>query len=146
MSEQELRGPEYLYDGETYGSFEEFKHKILYKKISKWKGDKLVLDDGTVLEIVCSEQDCCAEVYGSFTNVELDAVITDVLPPSVKRVSTEGDLDDFRDGYNLATLKIFHNQNVIAQANIEADAGRGGYYYSVGSIQIGKVHYEMVSA
>ena len=39
---------------------------------------------------------------------------------------------------------IFHNQNVIAQADMEADAGNGGYYYSVGSIVVGEVHFPIV--
>lgn len=136
----ELRDPQYLDAGETYGSFEEFKEQILYKRIVKWDDDMLTLDDGTVMYIVCSEQDCCSSAGGEFTNVELDAVITDVLPPE--------DVPEEEDDYctNRVTLKIFHNQNVIAQANMKADCGDSGYYYSVGSIQIDKVHYEMVSA
>ena len=136
----EVRDSHYLDAGERYGSFEEFKEQILYKRIAKWDGDTVTLDDGTVMEIVCSEQDCCSMAGGEFTNVELDALITDVLPPEE---SPEEDDDYCR---NRVTLKIFHNQNVIAQAEMNADAGDSGYYYSVGSIQIGKVHYEMVNA
>ena len=44
------------------------------------------------------------------------------------------------------TVTIYHNQNPIAIADCEADAGNGGYYYSVCSLVIKNVHYKVVEA
>lgn len=44
------------------------------------------------------------------------------------------------------TVTIYHNQNPIALAECEADDGNGGYYYSVGSLVIGKIHFPVVEA
>lgn len=44
------------------------------------------------------------------------------------------------------TVTIYHNQNPIALAECEADDGNGGYYYSVGSLVIGKIHFPIVEA
>ncbi|TXX29718.1 hypothetical protein D4M43_23670, partial [Escherichia coli] len=61
-----------------YHALEDLKKKIVFKKIVDWDSDKLVLEDGTEITIECSEQDCCAWAGGSFTDVKLDAVITDI--------------------------------------------------------------------
>ena len=61
-----------------YKTLEEVKKQIVFKKIVSWDKDKLILDDGTVITIECSEQDCCAWAGGTFKDVKLDAVITDV--------------------------------------------------------------------
>jgi hypothetical protein len=44
------------------------------------------------------------------------------------------------------TVTIYHNQNPIALAECEADDGNDGYYYSVGSLVIGKTHFPVVEA
>lgn len=74
-----------------YGSLEELKTLLLYKRIVKWDKDHLELEDGT-------------------------------------------------------KVTIYHNQNPIALAECEADDGNGGYYYSVGSLVIGKIHFPVVEA
>lgn len=61
-----------------YGSAEELKELLLYKRIVKWDKDFLLLEDGTKVTIEESESDCCASAGGEFQNVQLDAVITDV--------------------------------------------------------------------
>ena len=123
-----------------YQNYEELKERLLYRRIVRWDDDSLILDDGTVLKIVESEQDCCAGAYGKFKDVKLDAVITDVSTPVITNVPDE-------DTYiNTAIVTIYHNQNPIAVADCYADAGNGGYYYSVCSFQIDTDLYEIVRA
>ena len=43
-------------------------------------------------------------------------------------------------------IKLFHNQNVIAQNMVGADAGNGGYYYSVASLVIGDFELPILEA
>ena len=62
----------------NYKEFKEIEKQILFKKVTAWTEETLTLDDGTVIEIVESEQDCCASASGYWTNVKLDAVITNV--------------------------------------------------------------------
>ena len=111
-------------------TFKEFKEMILYKRVVEWKGNTIVLDNGISIAIEETDQDCCASADGTFTNVKLDAVITDVTEPKYK--SWE-DSDSFGCG---AVVKMFHNQNLICQAEANADAGNGGYYYSVASFVV----------
>ncbi|HEL2265995.1 TPA: hypothetical protein U1Z40_002417 [Streptococcus suis] len=126
------------YGGIRYGSFEELQERLLYKRIVKWDRDHLELEDGTVVTIELSESDCCAYAGGEFEEVELDAVITDV--KIGKQVETEDDWGV--KSRNVAT--IYHNQNPIALAN--CSAGHNGYYYSVGSLVIDKIHFPVVRA
>lgn len=124
----------------NYGSKEELKEALLYKRIVHGDAEKLILEDGTYVTLECSEQDCCAGAWGEFSDVTLDAVITDVVV---------GDMENIPDDdttVNTVTLKIYHNRNSIATANMTADAGNGGYYYSVGSVVVNSVHYPIVEA
>lgn len=109
------------------------KEKLLYKRIVEWDEDKIILDDGTKVYFETTEQDCCAGGYGSFSNVKLDAVITDVVETENKTYY-DGDTD-----VNEVKIAIYHNQNPIAQAEVYTDAGNGAYYYSVTSMIIGDV-------
>ena len=125
---------------ERYGSLEELKELLLYKRIVKWDKDYLELEDGTKVTIEESESDCCASAGGEFKNVQLDAVITDV------KIG-EPTIFDNGDGTTCEnTVTIYHNQNLIALAECDADDGNGGYYYSVGSLVIGKIHFLVVEA
>ena len=106
----------------------------------KWDKDFLLLEDGTKVTIEMSESDCCASAGGKFKNVTLDAVITDV------KIGEPTKFDN-GDGTTCEnTVTIYHNQNPIALAECEADDGNGGYYYSVGSLVIGKIHFPVVEA
>lgn len=124
----------------NYGNYNDFKERLINKRIVKWDEEELVLEDGTKVNIECSEQDCCAGASGHFKNVELDAMITNVSLPEVKGIPDEDTI------VNEAKVTIFHNRNVVAQAEVVADAGNGGYYYSVGSFVIDDVHYRVVDA
>ena len=126
---------------ERYGSLEELKELLLYKRIVKWDKDYLELEDGTKVTIEESESACCAWAGGEFKEVKLDAVITDVqIGQQVKEESDCGNTTSKN------TVTIYHNQNPIALAECEADDGNGGYYYSVGSLVIGKIHFPVVEA
>ena len=120
-----------------YAEFEKIKDKVNLKKIVSWGWNFLILEDNTKIEIVCSDQECCAGAGGTFSDVVLDALITDVVLGEI-----ESEEDDTIT--NSVTVTIFHNQNPIAIAECQADAGNGGYYYSVCSFQIGEVHYKVV--
>ncbi|MBZ2139772.1 hypothetical protein K1I73_05370 [Streptococcus gordonii] len=125
---------------ERYGSLEELKELLLYKRIVKWDKDCLELEDGIKVTIKMSESDCCAWAGGEFKNVKLDAVITDV---------KFGEPNKFDNGDGttcLNTVTIYHNQNPIALAECEANDGNGGFYYSIGSLVIGKIHFPVVEA
>lgn len=112
-------------------TIELLKQKILYKRIKEMNQDYLILEDGTKVYFDCTEQDCCAIASGEWKTAELDAVITDV-----KMVDyTEGAYGDgFGSSTNTAKIILYHNQNNIAQADLYADDGNGGYYYSVLSV------------
>ena len=109
------------------------KELLLYKRIVEWDVNKLILDDGTKVYFETTEWDCCAGGHGSFSNVKLDAMITDVV--EVENIEyNDGDTD-----VNEVKIAIYHNQNPIAQADVYTDAGNGGYYYSVTSMIIDDV-------
>ena len=104
-------------------TIELLKEKILYKRIKEMTKDKLVLEDGAELYFECTDWGCCAFASGEWKTAELDAVITDVKM-----------IDYNQDESNTAKIVLYHNQNSVAQANLYADAGNGGYYYSVLSV------------
>ena len=127
----------------TNEDMETIKEKLLYKKVIEWTEDYIILDDGTKVYVYCSDQDCCAGAEGYFKNVELDAVITDV----TYDIKQDGEWDEYLDTReSKAVLKLFHNQNVIAQNMVSADAGNGGYYYSVASLVIGDFELPILEA
>lgn len=129
------------WENARYGSLEELKGLLLYKRIVKWDEDFLLLEDGTRVTIEMSESDCCAYAGGEFKDVKLDAIITDI---KIGEQVTEK--SDWGETTNTNTVTIYHNQNPIALAECEANAGNGGYYYSVGSLVIGKIHFPIVEA
>ena len=124
-----------------YGSVEELKELLLYKRIVKWDKDFLLLEDGTKVTIEMSESDCCAYAGGEFKDVKLDAVITDVKIGEQVKEEDDCGMTESRN-----TVTIYHNQNLIALAECEANDGNGGYYYSVASIVIGNIHFPVVEA
>lgn len=124
-----------------YGSLEELKELLLFKRITEWTKKYLILEDGTKVTIEMSENDCCAWAGGNFKDVKLDAVITDL------KLEDIGKFPLF-DGQTMrkTLVTIYHNQNPIALAECQADNGNGGYYYSVGSLVIGDIHFPVVNA
>jgi len=124
----------------NYASLEDFKKHVLYRKIVKMSADKLVLDDGSVITIEMTESDCCAWAGGKFTNVALDAAITDVTVSDVIESYNWGETT------NAVTVTVLHNQNIIAQAECKANDGNGGYYYSVCALKVKDIYLKVVSA
>jgi hypothetical protein len=112
-------------------TFEDFRAMLLYHRIVAWNDNKIVLDNGVSITIEETDQDCCAHASGKFSDVVLDAAITYVSNPKYTRYG------DRRDEYGTeAVVKFLHNKNLICQANGDADAGNGGYYYSIASFVI----------
>ena len=101
------------------------KETLLYKRIVEWNEETITLEDGTTLQVECFDWDCCAGGGGEWSNVKLDAVITDVELTNVENPEHE-------DTYiTTGIIKIYHNRNIIAQNEMYTDAGNGGYYGSV---------------
>ena len=117
--------------------FEQVKELLLYKKITAWEGNKIILSDGTLISVEETEQDCCASARGEFKAVELDAVITDVVMGDISKTET-----GWGESEAEVTMKIFHNQDVVALMEATANDGNGGYYYSVASIIIKEIGKE----
>lgn len=130
----------YLSDFVNYGKIEDLNKHLLFKRIVEWDRDNLVLEDGTRIYIETSESDCCAGAWGEFSNVELQAVITNV------EVGEPIDIPDDDTRVRQVKITLYHNQNPIAQAEITANAGNGGYYYSVGSLVVNEIHFPVVNA
>ncbi|AHJ87566.1 hypothetical protein Bp8pC_136 [Bacillus phage Bp8p-C] len=123
-----------------YGDLKDLNKHLLYKRIVEWDHNKLVLDDGTVITLEMSENDCCALAHGTFSNVKLDAVITNVEIGEKVSIPHE-DVD-----VNEVKVTLYHNQNPIALAEMYADSGNGGCYYSVGSFVVNGIHFPIVDA
>jgi hypothetical protein len=108
-------------------SFDDLRKAMLFHKIVEWEDNYIRLDNGMELRIEETEQDCCASADGEFEDVVLDAAITHV--SDIQYNSWEDD-----DTYGCsATVTIMHNRNIICKAIGNADAGNGGYYYSIAS-------------
>lgn len=106
------------------------KEFLLYKKIIAWTENTITLDDGTIVSIEETEQDCCASAFGTFSKVKLDAAIT-----NVKLVEKESWEDGDTYGCRVKII-VLHNQNLVCEVNADADAGNGGYYYSIASFVV----------
>lgn len=121
---------------------EELKERLLYKRIVKFEEEKLYLDDGTIVSIEMTDSDCCASAFVEFKDVELEALITDVKVGEYKDNGEDAD----EEYSNENTVTIYSNQNPVAQAECYADAGNGGYYFSVCSLVIGDAYFPVVEA
>lgn len=132
------------YGSGRYGTIEELKEAILYKKVVEVTKDRVELENGVILTIECSEQDCCSGGGGTFEfdkyDIPLEAVITDF------NIGEQVDIPDDDTRVSQNTITLFHNQNPIVKANATTDAGNGGYYYSVTSLVIDNVHFPFVEA
>lgn len=112
-------------------SYNDFRDLLLNHMIVKWNGDnEITLDNGITVSIEETEQDCCASAFGRFENVKLDAAIVDVSEPSYKYWE---DCDTYGTE---ARVKILYNDLDFCTAYANADAGNGGYYFSIASFVI----------
>lgn len=111
-------------------TFDDLRQLLLYRRIVKWNDNRIELDNGVKIRIEMSDNDCCAYASGAFQNVVLDAAITGV--SEIEREKWEDD-----DTYGCrARVTIMHNRNPICEAYANADAGNGGYYYSIASFVV----------
>lgn len=124
---------------ENYKTVEDLKEALMFHRIVEWTKDSITLEDGQKLVIVELEQDCCAGAGGEFKNVELDAMITDVVIEDVKK-------HGYNETYRTCTLKIFHNQNPVALAELDANNGNGDYYYSVAGVTLANEEYALLQS
>lgn len=108
-------------------SFDDLRKSMLFHRIVEWKDNYIRLDNGMELRIEETAQDCCACACGQFEDVKLDAVIT-----AISDIKYEPWEDGDTYGCS-AMVTIMHNQNLICKAIGNADAGNGGYYYSIAS-------------
>ena len=108
-------------------SFDDLRKAMLYHRIVEWKDNYIRLDNGMELRIEETAQDCCASAWGQFEDVKLDAAIT-----AISDIHCEHCEDDDTYGCS-AVVTIMHNRNIICKAIGNADAGNGGYYYSIAS-------------
>lgn len=109
---------------------DKIKEMLLYKRIVEWNEETITLEDGTTLQVECLDWDCCAGGSGKWSNVKLDAVITDIKLEDVKENVERYDFGGV-ETCTTAKIMIYHNQNIIAQNEMFTDNGNGGYYYSV---------------
>lgn len=108
-------------------TYNEMREKMLFHRIIEWDEDHITLDNNMTLKIQMTDNDCCAWAGGTFENVVLDACITEM--SEIKYNAWEND-----DTYGCsARVNVFHNRNKICEINGDADAGNGGYYYSIAS-------------
>lgn len=113
-------------------TYEEFRNLILYHKVVEWNQELnyIVLDNGIRITIEMTDSDCCAYASGVFADVKLDAAITEVTEPQYEHWEDS-------DTYGCtAVVKMLHNQNLVCAVNASADAGNGGYYYSIASFVV----------
>ena len=111
-------------------SFDDLRKAMLFHRIVEWKDNYIRLDNGMELRIEETAQDCCAAAYGQFEDVVLDGAIT-----AISDIDYDHWEDDDTYGCS-AVVTIMHNRNIICKAIGNADAGNGGYYYSIASFGV----------
>ena len=105
---------------------------LVGRRITTADNNTLTLDDGTTLRLYESNYDCCAAAFGKWKILDpdrLEAAITHV----------EYESDGHYDGdthEETCRITILHNQHPIALGDGHANAGNGGYYYAVLSLEI----------
>ena len=73
-----------------------------------------------------------AKEFGAFVTCRLGTMVLDAAITSVSEIEREKWEDSDTYGCR-ARVTIMHNMNPICEAYANADAGNGGYYYSIAS-------------
>ena len=105
---------------------------LIGRRIKSATAITLTLDDGTTLALYESAYDCCAGATGTWEIIDpsrMEAAITNVEYQEAS--SYDGDTNVTR-----CTITILHNQTPLALGEGRADAGNGGYYFSVLSLLV----------
>ena len=105
---------------------------LVGRRIAAAYDDTLTLDDGTTLKLYESDYDCCAGAGGEWKILDPDRLEAAITHVEYESVGFEG------GGTRWGTCKItiLHNQNLIALGDGSANAGNGGYYFAVLSLEI----------
>lgn len=112
-------------------TFEDFRALLINRRIVAWNGDnEITLDNGVVISIEETAQDCCAHAFGHFENVKIDAAIIGVTEPFYESWENEDTSGCW------AEVKILYNDLDFCRAYGDADAGNGGYYFSIASFVV----------
>lgn len=120
--------------------------KLICRRIVKVEETKITLDDGSVLHVKETAQDCCASAGGSFTALvdleKADAVITGI------QIVKEETNESWGETTNSVVIHIVHNTLPLVEVDCYANDGNGGFYFSTCSFVLepeGEV-FDIVSA
>ena len=105
------------------------KKHLIGKKIVDWSHSRIKLSDGTIVLVKETDQDCCASAGGGFENVTTEIIITDVA--LIKDEIIPG--DNYEAEHEIV-ITLFHEEMTLANINMHANNGNGGYYFSTSSI------------
>lgn len=115
---------------------------LLNKRITHLADDVLTLEDGTQLEVECTEYNCCASAGGTWYVGNTDSI--DALITAVEITDPTCEHYDYESYQSHLSIILYHDGNLIVKNEVYADAGSGGYYYSVASLKVTKVNDDPV--
>ena len=118
--------------GHTMTTQDTLTKYLVGRRITAADDDILTLDDGTTLRLYESDYDCCAGASG-----EWEILDPDRLEAAITHVEYESDGHYDGDTHEeTCKITILHNQHPIALGDGYVNAGNGGYYYAVLSLEI----------
>lgn len=112
---------------------EKLRKHLLGQEVDRIEqGEVLHLKNGIALELYESDQDCCAGAYGQWElpEGELHGGITDV------KFTQEEPQDVYREEPAKCEIVLIHGDQTVASGQGYADAGNGGYYFSILSLRV----------
>lgn len=117
-----------------------FEGLLLNKTIKSINGSTLELSDGTTLEVFESDSDCCAGAYGEFKWLKNKEDFQGAITSLSVNVSVSEDIYDyFGERKTDLVVRILHNGEGIADLQGTANAGNGGYYFSILSLSVASI-------
>lgn len=115
---------------------------LLNKRITQLTDDVLTLEDGTQLEVECTDYDCCAYAGGTWYVGDTDSI--DALITAVEITDPTCEHYDDAEYESHLSIMLYHDGNLVAKNETYANPGNGGYYYSVASLKVTKVNDDPV--
>ena len=112
---------------------EKLKKHLLGQEIDRIEqGEVLHLKNGVALELYESGQDCCAGAHGTWllSDSEIHGGITEV------KFEEETYCEEYGERSSECVITLLHGNQAVASAEGYADAGNGGYYFSVLSLRV----------
>lgn len=95
---------------------------LVGKSITALEGNRLTLDDGTLLHVEDASE-CCAYYYAEARAIDL----TDNIVTGVRLDELEGDPNGSREHY---TLTVLSSSSELLAVDVEGDEGSGYYVHS----------------